>query len=103
LSTQIGFFIYYRTAATDVFGQKAMKFLRWFYLMPGIIFAGVADVDRLWVFANISVGVCSIPNLIAVLLLNGAFFVLMKDLMSKRNEFACRIVDSSKNYVKSAK
>jgi len=103
LSTQIGFFIYYRTAATDVFGQKAMKFLKWFYLMPGIIFAGVADVDRLWVFANISVGVCSIPNLIAVLLLNGAFFVLMRDLMSKRNEFACRIVDSSKNYVKTAK
>lgn len=103
LSTQIGFFIYYRTAATDVFGQKAMKFLKWFYLMPGIIFAGVADVDRLWVFANISVGVCSIPNLIAVLLLNGAFFVLMKDLMSKRNEFACRIVDSSRNYVKTAK
>jgi len=103
LSTLIGFFIYYRTAATDIFGQKAMKYLKWFYLMPGIIFAGVADVDRLWVFANISVGVCSLPNLVAVLALNGVFFVLMKDLMSKRNEFACRIVDSSKKYVKKAK
>ena len=103
LSTQIGFFIYYRTAATEVFGDKAMKFLKWFYLIPGIIFAGVANVDRLWVFANISVGVCSLPNLIAVLLLNGVFFVLMKDLISGRNEFACRIVDSSRNYVKVAK
>ncbi len=79
-----------------------MKFLKWFYLMPGIMFAGVADVDRLWVFANISVGVCSLPNLIAVLALNGVFFVLMRDLLSKRNEFACRIVDSSKKYVKVA-
>jgi AGCS family alanine or glycine:cation symporter len=103
LSTQIGFFIYYRTAASDVFGQKAMKYLKWFYLMPGIIFAGFADVDRLWVFANISVGVCSLPNLIALLALNGVFFVLMKDLLSKRNQFACRTVDSSKKYVKVAK
>jgi Na+/alanine symporter len=71
--------------------------------MPGIIFAGVANVDKLWIFANISVGVCSLPNLIAVLALNGAFFVLMKDFMSQRNEYGCRIVDSSKNYVKTAK
>jgi len=103
LSTQIGFFIYYRTAVNDVFGKKALKFLKWFYLMPGIIFAGVANVDKLWVFANISVGVCSLPNLIAVLALNGAFFVLMKDFMSKRNEYTCGIVDSSKNYIKTAK
>lgn len=103
LSTLIGFFIYYRTAATDIFGQKSMKYLKWFYLMPGIIFAGVVDVDRLWVFANISVGVCSLPNLIAVLALNGVFFVLMKDLMTKRNEFACRVVDSSRKYVRAAK
>ena len=103
LSTLIGFFIYFRTAAVEVFGQKSIKFLKWFYLMPGIIFAGVADVDRLWVFANISVGVCSLPNLIGVLALNGAFFVLMKDLMSKKNKFACGIVDYSKNYVKTAK
>ncbi len=102
LSTQIGFFIYYQTAAVDVFGQRVMKYLRWFYLVPGIIFAGVANVDKLWVFANISVGVCSVPNLIAVLALNGAFFVLMKDFLSQRNEYSCWIVDSSKNYVKKA-
>jgi AGCS family alanine or glycine:cation symporter len=101
LSTQIGFFIYYQTAAVDVFGQRVMKYLRWLYLVPGIIFAGVANVDKLWVFANISVGVCSVPNLIAVLALNGVFFVLMKDFITKRNEYACRFVDSSKKYVKS--
>lgn len=103
LSTQIGFFIYYETAIVNIFSKKAMKFLKWFYLMPGVIFAGIADVDKLWVFADISVGVCSIPNLIAVLALSGAFFKLMKDFLDDRNEYATRIIDSSKNYVRTAK
>jgi alanine or glycine:cation symporter, AGCS family len=89
LSTQIGFFIYYRTAVIDLFGEKTLPVLKWAYLIPGIIFAGVADVDKLWVFANISVGVCSLPNLVAVIALNGVFFVLMRDLISGANRYAC--------------
>lgn len=103
LSTQIGFYIYYETAIVNVFGKKATKFLKWFYLIPGVIFAGIADVDKLWVFANISVGVCSIPNLIAVLALSGVFFTLMKDYLHVRNEYATKIVDSSKKYIKMAR
>ena len=103
LSTQIGFFIYYETAIVNVFGKNVIKYLRWFYLMPGVIFAGIADVDKLWVFANISVGVCSLPNLVAVLALSGAFFKLMKDYLQARNEYATNIVDSSKKYAKTAK
>ena len=103
LSTQIGFFIYYETAFVSVFGRKAMKFFKWFYLIPGIVFAGVADVDKLWVFANISVGVCSLPNLVAVLALSGAFFKLMKDFLLGRNEYETKIVDSNKTFVKTAK
>jgi AGCS family alanine or glycine:cation symporter len=79
LTTQIGFFIYYETSAINVFGKKSMKILKWLYLLPGVAFAGVVHVDRLWVFANISVGVCSIPNLIAILALNSVFFKLMYD------------------------
>lgn len=103
LSTQIGFFIYYETAIVNLFGKKAIKYLKWFYLMPSVIFAGISNVDKLWVFANISVGVCSIPNLIAVLALSGAFFKLTKDYLHERNEYATRIVDSLKKYVKTAK
>jgi AGCS family alanine or glycine:cation symporter len=103
LSTQIGFFIYYETATVNIFGKNAIRYLRWFYLMPGVIFAGIADVDKLWVFANISVGVCSLPNLVAVLALSGAFFKLMKDYLEAKNEYATRIVDSSKTYIKTAK
>ena len=71
--------------------------------MPGVIFAGIADVEKLWVFANISVGVCSLPNLVALLALSGAFFKLMKDYLTDKNKYTTAIVDTSKAYVKKAK
>lgn len=60
-------------------------------------------MDKLWVFANISAGVCSIPNLVAILALSGAFFKLMHDYLTGKNEYATIIVDYKKNYVKTAK
>jgi AGCS family alanine or glycine:cation symporter len=102
LTTQIGFFIYYETAVVNIFGKRAIRILKWLYLIPGILFAGVAHVDKLWVVANISVGVCAIPNLIAVMALCGVFFKLMKDYTSAQNIYATKIVDKSRNYIKSA-
>jgi AGCS family alanine or glycine:cation symporter len=102
LSTQIGFFIYYETSIVSLFGKRAMAYMKWIYLLPGVIFAGIADVEKLWVFANISVGVCSLPNLVALLALSGAFFKLMKDYLMEKNQFSTAIVDSSKTYVKTA-
>ena len=103
LSTQIGFFIYYETSIINLFGKRAMTYLKWIYLIPGVLFAGIADVEKLWVFANISVGVCSLPNLVALLALSGAFFKLMRDYLTDKNKYATVIVDSSKTYVKTAK
>jgi len=103
LTTQIGFFIYYETSIIDLFGKRAMTYLKWFYLVPGVIFAGFADVEKLWVFANISVGVCSLPNLVALLALSGAFFKLMRDYIWDKNIYATAVVDSSKTYVKIAR
>lgn len=80
-----------------------MKYLKWIYLIPGVLFAGIADVEKLWVFANISVGVCSLPNLVALLALSGAFFKLMRDYLMDKNKYATVIVDSSKTYVKMPK
>jgi AGCS family alanine or glycine:cation symporter len=103
LTTQIGFFIYYETSIIDLFGKRAMTYLKWFYLVPGVLFAGFADVEKLWVFANISVGVCSLPNLVALLALSGAFFKLMRDYLLGKNAYATKVVDLSKIYVKTAK
>ncbi len=102
LTTQIGFFVYYETASINLFGRQGVKYVKWLYFIPPLLFAGVADVDRIWVFANIAVGVCAIPNLIAVLALSGAFMKLMKDYLSGRNRYAARIIDVSKDYVKTA-
>jgi AGCS family alanine or glycine:cation symporter len=103
LSTQIGFYIYYETSVLNLLHKKFTIPLRGFYLLPGVIFAGIANVDRLWVFANISVGVCSLPNLIALLALSSGFFKLMKDHLTQKNQYATSIVDGSKNYAQKAK
>ena len=103
LTTQIGFFIYFETASVNVFGRKAIKYVRWLYFVPPVLFAGVADVDKVWVFANIAVGVCAIPNLIAVLALSGAFLMLMRDYMSGQNLYATDRIDVSHEYVKQRK
>lgn len=102
LSTQIGFYIYYETSIVSLFGKRSVKALKWIYLLPGVLFAGVVDVDKLWVLANISVGVCSLPNLIALLALSGAFFKLMKDHLSGKNEYPTSVIDVSKSYVRKA-
>ena len=103
LSTQIGFFIYYETSIISLFGKRIMIYLKWVYLIPGVLFAGIADVEKLWVFANISVGVCSLPNLVALLALSGAFFKLMRDYVMDKNKYATVVVDSTKTYVKTAR
>jgi AGCS family alanine or glycine:cation symporter len=100
LTTQIAFFVYFETAVTSLFGEGFMKAAKWIYLVPGVLFAGVANVDRLWVFANLAVGSCALPNLVAVLALSGAFFALMRDYLSGERKFACKLVDSSKQYVR---
>jgi AGCS family alanine or glycine:cation symporter len=103
LTTQIGFFIYYETAVVDVFGRRTMPYLKWLYLVPGVVFAGFSNVDRLWVLASISVGVCAVPNLIAVLALSGVFFRLMRDYLDGRNEYATRVVDRTGEYARNAR
>ncbi|MFC2142674.1 alanine/glycine:cation symporter family protein [Acidobacteriota bacterium] len=101
LTTQIGFFIYFETAIINLIGRRAVRYLKWFYLVPGVVFAGVVDVDRLWVLANISVGVCSLPNLVAVMALSGAFFKLMNDFLSGQNRFPTSLTDTGRGYVRS--
>jgi AGCS family alanine or glycine:cation symporter len=99
LSTQIGFYIYYETATVYLFGRRSMSVMKWVYLLPGIIFAGVANVDRLWVFADVATGLCAIPNLIAIMLLGGVFMALMRDWKSGERKYATAIVDEKRTYV----
>ena len=70
--------------------------------MPGVIFAGITNVDQLWALANISVAASALPNLVALLLLSGVFVKLMKDYLGGANEFATAITDESRQYIRMA-
>jgi|TARA_B100000767_G_scaffold271824_1_gene298243 AGCS family alanine or glycine:cation symporter len=102
LSTQIGFFIYFETALVDLFNKKIFNIIKWLYFLPGIVFAGISNVDQLWMLANISVALSALPNLIALLFLIGVFLKLMRDYMSGENRYATKLTDKNKQYIKIA-
>ena len=102
LSTQIGFYVYFETALVSLFGEKTFYYVRWIYFLPGVVFAGVTNVDQLWALANISVAASALPNLVALLLLSGVFMTLMKDYLSNENRHATETTDQNKQYVRMA-
>lgn len=102
LTTQIGFFIYFETAIVSLFGEKVFRYVKWTYFLPGVIFAGITNVDQLWALANISVAASALPNLVALLLLSGVFIRLMQDYLSDTNDYATRKTDISRQYIRMA-
>jgi len=102
LSTQIGFFVYFETALVDLLGETVFAYVKWIYFVPGVVFAGIANVDQLWALANISVAASALPNLVALLLLSGVFITLMKDYLSGEMRYATEIIDHSREYVRVA-
>ena len=95
LSTQIGFFVYFETSFVTLVGEAPFKYFRWIYFLPGVAMAGVADVDRMWLVANIAVAVTAIPNLLAMLSLGGVFTRLMRDELSGERAFTSARVEES--------
>ena len=93
LSTQIGFYVYFETSFVSLVGERPFRVLRWIYFLPGIAVAGVADVDRMWLVANVAVAVTAIPNLLAMLSLSGVFTRLMRDELSGERAYATAVVD----------
>ena len=93
LSTQIGFYVYFETSFVSLVSERPFRILRWVYFLPGIAMAGVADVDRMWLVANIAVAVTAIPNLLAMLSLSGVFRTLMRDELSGERVYATAVMD----------
>ncbi len=102
LSTQIGFFVYFETALVSLFGETFFRYARWSYFLPGVLFAGITNVDQLWALANISVAASALPNLVALLMLSGVFLALMKDYLSGENRYATATTDASREYIRMA-
>ena len=102
LSTQIGFFVYFETAIVNLFGEGAFRYLRWAYFLPGVVFAGITNVDQLWALANISVAASALPNLVALLALSGVFLTLMRDYLGGQNRYTTAATDRNRRYVRMA-
>ena len=102
LSTQIGFFVYFETALVDLIGGKKFNVIKWVYFLPGVMFAGITDVDKLWMLANISVAVSAIPNLIALLFLSKVFLTLIRDYMTGINKYSTKLIDETRQYIRIA-
>jgi AGCS family alanine or glycine:cation symporter len=102
LSTQIGFFVYFETALVSLIGENLFAIVKWTYFLPGVIFAGITNVDQLWALANISVAASALPNLVALLMLSGVFLILMRDYLSGDYKYATCDIDVSKKHVKIA-
>jgi AGCS family alanine or glycine:cation symporter len=102
LSTQIGFFVYFETALVSLIGEKAFGYIKWVYFLPGVLFAGISNVDQLWALANISVAASALPNLLALLMLGGVFMTLMNDYLKGDMKYATHIIDENRQYVKVA-
>jgi AGCS family alanine or glycine:cation symporter len=102
LSTQIGFFVYFETALVSLLGENVFRYVKWVYFLPGVIFAGITNVDQLWALANISVAASALPNLVALLILSGVFITLMRDYLSGEKKYATSIIDESRQYVRIA-
>lgn len=102
LSTQIGFFVYFETALVSLLGEKTFEYIKWVYFLPGVVFAGITNVDQLWALANISVAASALPNLVALLILSGVFVTLMKDFLSGDKKYATKVIDQNRQYVRIA-
>lgn len=84
-SSYLGFFVEYRTSAEYLFGEKALKYLQWFFFIPPIL-AVTMPIEAIWSLADMAVGFIVIPNMIAILLLSGKFFKLFRQYTGRQKE-----------------
>lgn len=80
-SSYIGFYVEFRTAASYLFGQRAMRLVKYlFFIFP--LLAVTLEIEAIWSLADMAVGFIVIPNMIALLLLSPRFFKLLKEYLS---------------------
>ena len=84
-SSYLGFFVEFRTCVEYLFGEKAIKFMKWLFLALPIV-SVTLEVEQVWDIADMAVGFIVIPNMIALLLLSPKFFEILKDYRAKLAE-----------------
>jgi len=76
ISTMISWSFYGDRAALYLFGEKAIKPYKWFFVF--FVFIGaIAELEAVWSFGDAALGFMTFPNLLSIILLSG---VLKKSL-----------------------
>ena len=84
-SSYLGFIVEFRTCVEYIFGEKAIKLMKWLFLALPIL-SVTLEVEQVWDIADMAVGFIVIPNMIALLLLSPKFIELLKDYRAKLAE-----------------
>lgn len=77
-SSYLGFFVEYRTCIETIFGEKAVKYLQWFFFVPPML-AVTMQVEEVWTMADMAIGFIVIPNMIAIVMLSNKFIAYFKE------------------------
>lgn len=81
-SSYLGFFVEFRTCVEYLFGEKAIRFMKWLFLALPIL-SVTLEVEQVWDIADMAVGFIVIPNMIALLLLSPKFFEILHGYLAE--------------------
>jgi AGCS family alanine or glycine:cation symporter len=94
LTTTTGWYAYYEILLRHMFGadsktkEKILTFYKWFYPIPGLamtvyaVFGGQTPAT-LWLFADLTTGIPTFLNVIALVILSPVFIRLLKDYKAR--------------------
>jgi len=84
ISTAISWSYYGNRCVEYLFGSRAILPYRWVYVIA--LFVGaVVRLEFVWNFSDITLGLMSLPNLIAIIALSGVVISLTKDYFSRKH------------------
>ena len=84
ISTAISWSYYGDRCAEYLFGRRAILPYRWVYVIA--LFVGaVVQLEFVWNFSDITLGLMALPNLIALIALSGVVASLTKDYFSRKH------------------
>ncbi|MFQ6605313.1 MAG: alanine/glycine:cation symporter family protein [Fidelibacterota bacterium] len=85
ISTAISWSFYGDRATEYLFGPKAIKPYRWFFVL--FVFIGaIASLEAVWSFGDAALGFMTFPNLIAIILLSTKLKQMTKDYFAENHQ-----------------
>ena len=82
VSTGISWSYYGDRAVEYLFGSRAIPFYRWIFIF--FFFVGaVLPLKAVWTYGDVALGLMTLPNLVAVLLLSGGVAAATREYLSR--------------------